>query len=77
MRSYSEEKGRNAHPGISLFEANMQIVLVEGDGIGLEVTQAACRVVAATGVKIDWVSAPPAFRPPSSSANRCRKKRSK
>jgi len=35
----------------------MQIVLIEGDGIGPEVTQAACRVVAATGVKIDWVKA--------------------
>src|SRR5262249_41877458 len=35
-----------------------QIVLIEGDGIGPEVTQAACRVVAATGVKIDWVKAP-------------------
>lgn len=36
----------------------MQIVLIEGDGIGPEVTQAACRVVAAAGVKIDWVKAP-------------------
>src|SRR3954471_5634400 len=36
----------------------MQIVLIEGDGIGPEVTQAACRVVAATGVKVDWVKAP-------------------
>src|SRR5262245_10285466 len=36
----------------------MQIVLIEGDGIGPEVTQAACRVIAATGVKIDWVKAP-------------------
>jgi isocitrate dehydrogenase (NAD+) len=36
----------------------MQIVLIEGDGIGPEVTQAACRVVAATGVKIDWVKGP-------------------
>ena len=35
----------------------MQIVLIEGDGIGPEVTQAACRVVAATGVKVDWVKA--------------------
>jgi isocitrate dehydrogenase (NAD+) len=35
----------------------MQIVLIEGDGIGPEVTQAACRVIAATGVKIDWVKA--------------------
>jgi isocitrate dehydrogenase (NAD+) len=35
----------------------MQIVLIEGDGIGPEVTQAACRVVAAAGVKIDWVKA--------------------
>src|SRR5271166_6716719 len=36
----------------------MQIVLIEGDGIGPEVTGAACRVIAATGVKIDWVKAP-------------------
>ena len=36
----------------------MQIVLIEGDGIGPEVTQAACRVVAAAGVKVDWVKAP-------------------
>jgi isocitrate dehydrogenase (NAD+) len=35
----------------------MQIVLIEGDGIGPEVTQAACRVVAAVGVKVDWVKA--------------------
>ena len=35
----------------------MQIVLIEGDGIGPEVTQAACRVVAAAGVKVDWVKA--------------------
>jgi isocitrate dehydrogenase (NAD+) len=35
----------------------MQIVLIEGDGIGPEVTHAACRVVAAAGVKIDWVKA--------------------
>jgi len=39
-------------------ECGMQIVLIEGDGIGPEVTGAACRVVAATGVKIDWVKAP-------------------
>jgi isocitrate dehydrogenase (NAD+) len=36
----------------------MQIVLIEGDGIGPEVTGAACRVIAAAGVKIDWVKAP-------------------
>ncbi|MBA4064044.1 MAG: isocitrate dehydrogenase [Isosphaera sp.] len=36
----------------------MQIVLIEGDGIGPEVTGAACRVVAAAGVRIDWVKAP-------------------
>jgi isocitrate dehydrogenase (NAD+) len=35
----------------------MQVVLIEGDGIGPEVTAAACRVVAAAGVKIDWVRA--------------------
>jgi isocitrate dehydrogenase (NAD+) len=39
-------------------ECGMQIVLIEGDGIGPEVTGAACRVVAATGVRIDWVKAP-------------------
>ena len=36
----------------------MQVVLIDGDGIGPEVTAAACRVVAATGVRIDWVHAP-------------------
>jgi isocitrate dehydrogenase (NAD+) len=36
----------------------MQIVLIEGDGIGPEVTAAACRVVAAAGVTIDWVRTP-------------------
>ena len=35
----------------------MQVVLIEGDGIGPEVTAAACRVVAAAGVKIEWVRA--------------------
>ena len=35
----------------------MQIVLIEGDGIGPEVTAAACRVVAAAGVEIDWIKA--------------------
>jgi isocitrate dehydrogenase (NAD+) len=36
----------------------VQVVLIDGDGIGPEVTAAACRVVAAAGVKIDWVRAP-------------------
>lgn len=36
----------------------MQAVLIEGDGIGPEVTAAACRVVEASGVRIDWVKAP-------------------
>src|SRR5687768_15404273 len=36
----------------------MRVVLIEGDGIGPEVTAAARRVVAATGVAIDWVPAP-------------------
>ena len=35
----------------------MQIVLIPGDGIGPEVTRAACRIVDAAGVKIDWVHA--------------------
>jgi isocitrate dehydrogenase (NAD+) len=35
----------------------MQIVLIEGDGIGPEVTVATCRVIAAAGVRIDWVKA--------------------
>lgn len=35
----------------------MKVVLIEGDGIGPEVTAAACRVVAEAGVKIDWVRA--------------------
>src|SRR5687767_4104745 len=36
----------------------MQLVLIPGDGIGPEVTQATRRVVAATGTRIDWVEAP-------------------
>jgi len=36
----------------------MQLVLIEGDGIGPEVTGAACQVIAAAGVKIDWCKAP-------------------
>ena len=36
----------------------MQIVLIEGDGIGPEVAAATCRVVAAAGASIDWVRAP-------------------
>src|SRR3954470_13635341 len=36
----------------------MQLVLIPGDGIGPEVTAATCRVVAATGTKIDWIEAP-------------------
>ncbi|HEY2783763.1 MAG TPA: isocitrate/isopropylmalate dehydrogenase family protein [Fimbriiglobus sp.] len=35
----------------------MRVVLIEGDGIGPEVTVAACRVVAAAGVAVDWVKA--------------------
>ncbi len=31
-----------------------RVVLIPGDGIGPEVTEAAVRVVAATGVRIDW-----------------------
>ncbi|MCS7271328.1 MAG: isocitrate/isopropylmalate dehydrogenase family protein, partial [Gemmataceae bacterium] len=33
----------------------MQIVLIEGDGIGPEVTQAACRVIAALGLPVEWI----------------------
>jgi isocitrate dehydrogenase (NAD+) len=36
----------------------MQLVLIPGDGIGPEVTAATCRVIAATGTKIDWIEAP-------------------
>jgi isocitrate dehydrogenase (NAD+) len=36
----------------------MKLVLIPGDGIGPEVTEATRRVVAATGTKIDWVEAP-------------------
>lgn len=35
----------------------MKIVLIEGDGIGPEVTAAACRIVAEAGVRIDWIRA--------------------
>src|SRR5438067_10377727 len=40
----------------------MQVVLIEGDGIGPEVTTAARRVIAAAGVRIDWVKAPAGLR---------------
>src|SRR5579871_6148894 len=36
----------------------MQLVLIPGDGIGPEVTDAARKIVAAAGVHIDWVVAP-------------------
>src|SRR5580700_11104401 len=36
----------------------MQIVLIAGDGIGPEVTDATKHVVAAAGVAIDWIPAP-------------------
>src|SRR5688572_30126464 len=36
----------------------MQIVLIAGDGIGPEVTDATRRVIAAAGVAIDWIAAP-------------------
>jgi isocitrate dehydrogenase (NAD+) len=36
----------------------MQIVLIAGDGIGPEVTEATKRVVAAAGVPIEWIPAP-------------------
>lgn len=36
----------------------MQIVLIAGDGIGPEVTDATKRVIAAAGVAIDWIGAP-------------------
>jgi isocitrate dehydrogenase (NAD+) len=35
----------------------MQIVLIEGDGIGPEVTAATCKVIAAAALRIDWVKA--------------------
>ncbi|MFO0849303.1 MAG: isocitrate/isopropylmalate dehydrogenase family protein [Gemmataceae bacterium] len=35
----------------------MKVVLIEGDGIGPEVTAAACRIIAAAGVGVDWVRA--------------------
>src|SRR3954471_5957784 len=36
----------------------MRLVLIPGDGIGPEVTEATRRVVAATGTRIDWIEAP-------------------
>src|SRR3954464_256694 len=36
----------------------MRLVLIPGDGIGPEITDATQRVVAATGTRIDWVEAP-------------------
>lgn len=41
----------------TLLDSIMQIVLIPGDGIGPEVTDAARVIVAATGVKINWVIA--------------------
>jgi isocitrate dehydrogenase (NAD+) len=35
----------------------MRAVLIAGDGIGPEVTAAACAVVAAAGVRVDWIPA--------------------
>jgi len=35
----------------------MRVVLIEGDGIGPEVTAATCRIVDAAGVKIEWIRA--------------------
>jgi isocitrate dehydrogenase (NAD+) len=35
----------------------MHAVLIEGDGIGPEVTAAACRVVEAAGVRVEWAKA--------------------
>src|SRR5665648_599912 len=31
-----------------------KLTLIPGDGIGPEITQAACRVIEATGIEIDW-----------------------
>jgi len=36
----------------------MQVVLIPGDGIGPEVTEAAKAVVAAAGVAVNWIAAP-------------------
>src|SRR5712671_4770902 len=36
----------------------MQVVLIPGDGIGPEVTQAAQEVIAAAGVGLEWIVAP-------------------
>ena len=48
------------------------VVLIEGDGIGPEVTRAACRVVDAAGVRIDWVpAAAGAWGRRDSTASRC------
>ncbi len=44
MVSRGEQAEKRRHP----------VVLIPGDGIGPEVTEAACAVIAATGVKIDW-----------------------
>ena len=48
------------HQSLSLWLGGhqMQLVLIPGDGIGPEVTDAVKKVIAATGVKIDWVFAP-------------------
>ena len=49
----------------------MRIVLIAGDGIGPEVTAAACRVVAAAGVRIDWVPAAAGVGAVETTASRC------
>ena len=51
-------ESRHLDPVTQGSTSSMQIVLIEGDGIGPEVTAAACRVVEATGVLIDWVRTP-------------------
>src|SRR5690348_6473974 len=40
------------------YKSLMQVVLIPGDGIGPEVTEAAKAVVAAAGVVVDWIVAP-------------------
>src|SRR5512141_2323844 len=34
------------------------VCLIRGDGIGPEVTRAACRVIEASGARIDWLETP-------------------
>ena len=45
-----------------------KVTLIPGDGIGPEVTNAAVRIIEATGVKFEWEASPPAPKPTRSTS---------